>query len=263
MKKHTVNTRDIVYPTILDPSHYAEEKNAAYKNILSQSTKRVDDYFFLVSERIPKGELGKETEIFDLTDSIGFLLGDGEVSNRVGSAKKIGTPGDLVISRLRSYLREIAIVPDRGEHYNPLFSTEYYVLRSIDGSGSEWLLPYLLSNPVQTIFQFSQTGSNHPRFMDWTLIDLPIPDGIINEKDRLTQYIKTAISNYENTRNLYRLAMEELDERLEINNLRSSEYESHFVRNLKTIKGVNRLDSDFYQDRYLNLRQHLQSKNSH
>lgn len=78
--------------------------------------------------------------------------------------KKILNLGVLVVSRLRSYLKEIAVVLDSGDTML-VGSTEFIVLRPKDGAISpDVLMVYIRSKYVQTILKWCQNGSNHLRF---------------------------------------------------------------------------------------------------
>jgi hypothetical protein len=100
---------------------------------------------------------------YDLTDALTPFLDDTTPTTTAGevkSTKKWLEPGDLVISRLRSYLKEIAVVlPSDGA---PLVgSTEFIVMRSRKtGLSAEALLAFLRSAPVQTVLKWCQDGSN-------------------------------------------------------------------------------------------------------
>ncbi len=103
----------------------------------------------------------------------------------IGSAKRALAPGDVIVSRLRPYLRQIALVDDGLFALAPggnavIASTEFYVLRrkpgraagAIDPAG---LVPYLLSAPVQAALAAGQEGGHHPRFEREQLENLPVP----------------------------------------------------------------------------------------
>jgi len=98
------------------------------------------------------------------------------------SAKKRVRPGDVIISRLRPYLRQVAYVTpeiwaeDKG--LTLLCSTEFYVLRSKDEQSIAFLVPFLLGCDVQKILSASQEGGHHPRFNADTLGGLMVPDNV-------------------------------------------------------------------------------------
>src|SRR5207249_8870876 len=104
---------------------------------------------------------------FDLTDALEPVLDDSRepmTAREVGSTKKRFTAGDVVISRLRAYLREIALV--RTSPTVPAVgSSEFIVLRPRNAEqprlSRATLLVFLRSLPVQTILKWSQDGSHH------------------------------------------------------------------------------------------------------
>jgi hypothetical protein len=99
----------------------------------------------------------------------------------IGSAKRALAPGDVIISRLRPYLRQVAFVDDglfdprSGGVDAVVASTEFYVLRGKGALDAACLVPYLLSAPVQAALAAGQEGGHHPRFERAQLEDLPIP----------------------------------------------------------------------------------------
>jgi hypothetical protein len=121
---------------------------------------------------------------FDLSDALNTVLDDRVLpmpAIEVGSTKKKFRAGDVVISRLRSYLREIALVRITGS-VPAVGSTEFIVLRpraAMKGIMSqETLLVFLRSLPVQTILKWSQDGSQHPRFNEHQLLAVPVPTAV-------------------------------------------------------------------------------------
>jgi type I restriction enzyme S subunit len=132
---------------------------------------------------------------YDLTDALTPFLDDTTPTATAGeikSTKKRFEPGDLVISRLRSYLKEIAVVlaangtPQVG-------STEFIVLRSRKTKlSAEALLVFLRSAPVQTVLKWCQDGSNHPRFAEKELFLLPVPDTVLKVQENISAKIKEA-----------------------------------------------------------------------
>lgn len=83
----------------------------------------------------------------------------------LGSAKRVLRPGDLIVSRLRPYLRQVAWIDPAlaPEGLTLLASTEFVVLRPRGGESLAFLAPYLLSEPVQRALDAAQEGGHHPR----------------------------------------------------------------------------------------------------
>lgn len=113
----------------------------------------------------------------------------------IDSQKKRLRDGDLAVSRLRAYLKEIAVVRVTDE-IPAIGSSEFFVLRksvpSVVVSG-EALMVYLKSSPVQTILKWCQDGSQHPRFAERDLMAIPLPDVVADLNDELTAMVRDAL----------------------------------------------------------------------
>jgi len=99
-----------------------------------------------------------------------------------------------VISRLRSYLREIAVV--RTEiNATAMGSTEFIVLRPPKNAEitAETLWAFLRSDPVQTILRWCVDGSQHPRFSEDDLLNIPVPDAVIAAAPKIDDVFQVAI----------------------------------------------------------------------
>ena len=121
-------------------------------------------------------------------------------SSGVGSAKKLLQPGDIIISRLRPYLRQVAWVDSAlTKHFGEqkfiiAASTEFYVLRPPKEEESlAFLVPFLLSPNIQVILAASQEGGHHPRFSEKTLLSLVIPERVLSQRVPLSACVETAI----------------------------------------------------------------------
>lgn len=136
---------------------------------------------------------------FDVTHALEPVLNDEQEPvdfSDIGSTKKLMERGDVVISRLRSYLREIAIV-DCSEKYAAVGSTEFFVLRPRAKGcpiGPETLMTFLRSQAVQTILKWCQDGSQHPRFSEKDLLSIPLPNAISNVSPRIEAMVSRALS---------------------------------------------------------------------
>lgn len=234
--------------------HYHPKKLEYLKLLNSFDGLRVGEIFTSVKDIFdPKKHiLNEPARVYDLTDSLGNFLGEGNEANEetFKSAKKIVRHNDIIVSRLRSYLKEIAIVPNVDEQV--LVSTEYIVLRPNDNALPEkykYILPFLLSEPVQTILHWSQDGNEHPRFAESVLLNLKIPEVVINQKSIFREALEQAQNKIESSKILYQQAEALLLHELGLDALDLSNqiaYESSFdvfARN-------GRLDSEFYQPKY-------------
>jgi len=134
---------------------------------------------------------------FDLGDALEPFLDDTKEpmpAREVGSTKKRLKAGDVVVSRLRSYLREIAVVRTTGG-VPAVGSSEFIVLRPTGkGLAAETVLVYLRCPLVQTILKWSQDGSNHPRFDEDDLIALLVPDRLMDVSKKIEKHVHDAIA---------------------------------------------------------------------
>ena len=99
--------------------------------------------------------------------------------SRPKSAKKLARAGDLLVSRLRPYLRQIALVPPElvavlgGRAI--ACSPEFYVLRAAaPGASLAWLVPLLLADDAQAALAGAQEGGHHPRVPRDSLLGLRV-----------------------------------------------------------------------------------------
>jgi hypothetical protein len=126
-------------------------------------------------------------------------------SDELGSAKKGFQHNDVLISRLRPYLRQVAFVdndiPDAAPETELVCSTEFFVLRSESGDSIAFLVPFLLSTPVQKVLSASQEGGHHPRFDEETLLSLPIPERLILAREISSAEVVRGIALYRETEN--------------------------------------------------------------
>lgn len=120
--------------------------------------------------------------------------------SEIGSTKKVVEAGDVIVSRLRPYLRQVAYV-DRAirnwyEDVQLACSTEFYILRSRDSRPVAYLVPFLLSTPVQKVLAASQEGGHHPRFGEESLLSLPVPQSLLNESDAISEEVIKSVELY-------------------------------------------------------------------
>jgi hypothetical protein len=111
-----------------------------------------------------------------------------EINVERGSSKRRLQPGDVIISRLRPYLRQVAYVDEAlfamTEGGNDVVgSSEFYVLRGSGDFPVGALVPYLLSEPIQAALAAAQEGGHHPRFHINDLLALPVPAPIVESAE--------------------------------------------------------------------------------
>jgi hypothetical protein len=115
------------------------------------------------------------------------------------SAKKRAVAGDLVVSRLRPYLRQIALVHPGALALatgRPLaLSTEFYVLAPAKaGDDLAFLLPFLLSVDAQSALASAQEGGHHPRVPRTSLFALRVPRSLLRTRARTSCAVVEALA---------------------------------------------------------------------
>lgn len=111
------------------------------------------------------------------------ILGD-PVTGRT-SSKKIAKDGDVIVSRLRPYLRQVALIPhgtcDLLGVEKLYCSTEFFVLRPIrDDLDLAGIVAWLLSDPIQEMISAAATGGHHPRISVDLILNAPVDDRFLD-----------------------------------------------------------------------------------
>lgn len=114
---------------------------------------------------------------------------------KMGSTKRRVQAGDVIISRLRPYLRQVALVDEALFALCPggnavVVSTEFFVLRGRAGLDAAGLVPFLLSERVQAALAAGQEGGHHPRFCKELLLSLPVPDGVARQANQTARNMR-------------------------------------------------------------------------
>ena len=130
------------------------------------------------------------------SDAMGGYLNIPNAPERLNSNKKELHYGDVIISRLRPYLRQVAYVDIEPHDGTYAASTEFYVLKSISNESIAYLVPFLLCDEVQTVFVNSVEGSQHPRFKEEDLLNLIIPRALYDRRNEISADVKKALKHY-------------------------------------------------------------------
>ena len=241
---------------IWDAEHYHPDRLLVEKQLYSKDTDVLNKYVSIISDVVLPNPVYAS---YDLTEALdNFLAKEGTIG--ATSAKKIGCPGDVIISRLRSYLEEVCLLPNRPHRNIYQLSTEFVVLRSKNGEPVSWVLPFLLSRQVQTVLKWAQTGSNHPRFRAEELLCLPIKHAIQHIIPTLNDLIKDASKKYEQALNYYPEAEAELLERLGWETLQKKSIKLSYVEDFSSIANAGRFDSEYFNPVSNRVRYILQKK---
>ncbi|KAB2941641.1 MAG: type I restriction-modification system specificity subunit [Candidatus Methanoperedens nitroreducens] len=231
-----------------DAEYYHTEKLNAEKNL--------QKFFYTIEEnftpirKIEAIQSDNEYLVMDLENIVENRIDDVKSLKgwEVGSTKKTIKKGDVIISRLRSYLKQIAI----NYNYEKLLgSTECIVLRKKKDSriNKEVLFVILLSNEVQNILKWSQEGSNHPRFSQSLLckIKIPIPSEITQE--RIVELITKSNEYFILANRKYKEAERFLMTELGIQDFKVSSEKTNTIK-YSDYKNSLRLDSRYYLPKY-------------
>ncbi|HEY8076080.1 MAG TPA: hypothetical protein VIF62_18265 [Labilithrix sp.] len=106
------------------------------------------------------------------------------------SQKKRALVGDLLVSRLRPYLRQIALVQTVPPRRVLALSTEFYVLApKSDGDDLAFLLPFLLGDAAQRALAAAQEGGHHPRVPRASLFALRVPHALVRRRARTSKAV--------------------------------------------------------------------------
>jgi hypothetical protein len=122
--------------------------------------------------------------------------GNPVAASEIGSVKRPIRHGNVIISRLRTYLRQVAYVDhDFTNDFEGrvLCSTEFYVLAALDSDDISYLVPFLLTSHPQQIFLNSQEGGHHPRMPYSTLLGLSIPREIFERRQEIGERFRNAL----------------------------------------------------------------------
>jgi len=183
---------------VLTPERYNLSRNIMENNTFYNIAK----VCFIKNESftLKKIENDKNYVVFDTGDAEeGYISYKKFIDpSNIGSTKKIIKPGDVIISKLRPYLRQVGFFDtELYEAYpdNTIFlcSTEFYVLKSDEDIS--FLAPLLLTNNIQKVLIQAQEGGHHPRFKQNVLENLCIDEKNYENRFSIGEIFKKAISS--------------------------------------------------------------------
>ena len=233
---------------LLSSKFFLEDKLAYWDTLENQANKTVSHYFCHVEDTIKK--ISETVICYDLTDALTKFLHDRIQTNHIGSTKKVAHKGDFVISRLRSYLEQMAIVEEH--ELEQLFSSEFLVFRAkTDQISTYTLLALCMTNIVQTILKRGQYGTEHPRFYDFLLTNLPIPACLLIIDPYIKQTIQKALTLRELSKDYYAQAQALLLTELGLTDWKPK-HQLSFIRNFSRTQCAERIDAGYFQPKYKN-----------
>ena len=180
---------------VLTPERYNPKRRM---NINSEASIPISEIIELSNEILTTKQ-GQGVNVVQINTSVamgGYLNTSSEKTASNNSNKKKLKKGDVIISRLRPYLKQVAYVDVETENETLGASTEFYVLRSRNKESIAYLVPFLLSEPVQLVFENSVEGSQHPRFKEEDILNLQIPISIYHDRENISQRVISAIASY-------------------------------------------------------------------
>jgi restriction endonuclease S subunit len=211
---------DILNFRRFDAEYFHPQKAFVQEWLGNYSGKTIGEYFKPVREIYdpPAFDTGKSILNFDLTDALNYFVDeDGEMTpeNEIGSIRKWLKRGDVIVSRLRSYLKEIAYV-NVPQGVSAVGSSEFIVLRQLRKDvPPELLIVYLRSKPVQAILKWSQDGSNHPRFNENELLAIRLPDIVLKLQDEIRRMVQSGFQANKDAKRLLAEAKSEVERLIE------------------------------------------------
>ncbi|MDD5418137.1 MAG: hypothetical protein PHW96_04635 [Candidatus Nanoarchaeia archaeon] len=232
--------------------YYHPEKLRAIKK-LSKFKENVNYYFQTAKKTYSLKD--DEDKIVNLQNvRYGFI--DTFSPEQSKSNKKLVKQKDIIISKLRPYLKEIGYVTD--EFDGSFVSTEFIILREkIKKDERYTLIPFLFTEDVQKILFWSQQGTNHPRFNEKVLLNIGFPDISENVKNKIKQKLEQAYGNYKKARELYKKAENILNEKLCIKKIDVNNSKT-FIKSFSETLVNNRIDSEYYKPEYESYVNHIQ-----
>ncbi|MEI6986549.1 MAG: hypothetical protein WCK65_10500, partial [Rhodospirillaceae bacterium] len=207
---YSAKSADVFAAARLDAQYFMPAKRMVRDALAQLRGKTLGERFLSVRDMFdpkdaPPGTLVRN---YDVTDALQPLLDDEkepEETDAIGSIKKVFFNGDVAMSRLRAYLREIAVVRTSGK-LPAIVSSEFIVLRPRESKRNkiapETLLTFLRSAPVQTILKWCQDGSQHPRFSEGDLLSIPVPNSVADASPRIEAIVKQGFASRQSARDL-------------------------------------------------------------
>jgi len=147
--------------------------------------------------------LSERAFVFDTGNADGGLINlrlqSDTAKGRISNKKRV-PEGAVIISRLRPYLKQVAYIPvgfcDALGVEEVLCSTEFYVLIPVKTDSIAFLVPYLLSAPVQDVFQQASTGGHHPRFDEQLLTGLSISKALMKSRREVSMDVEALVLSH-------------------------------------------------------------------
>ena len=184
------------YPVVLAPERYDPRREVSTR----EGAARLSDVAMNIRKTVESIEGRGPCLVLDTSDAReGIATCRRNRVTEIGSSKKIFQVGDVIISRLRPYLRQVAYIDASVSTPSTaalLCSTEFFVLRSVDKQSIAFLVPFLLSAQVQRVLAASQEGGHHPRVRESALLTLPLPSSLLDSRAAASCSVERSVALY-------------------------------------------------------------------
>ncbi len=230
----------------IDADYYHPQKLNSLRILKNNSNIFLEDFILSVK----KNETPKDSniEIYDTgAASSHILTKDLAQKEERTSLKRKAKSGDVIISRLRPYLKQVAYIPSFID--KAYLTTEFFVLRSKNKENVSFLIPFLLTKYVQEILFWGQGGTQHPRFQEYDLLNLPVPKNILGLREILNKLISKCCKLFLESDNFYSQAEQLLLSELGLTDWKSK-HELSFIKNFFDTQEAERFDAEYFQPKY-------------
>lgn len=124
-------------------------------------------------------------------------------------ARQLVQVNDVLFSTVRTYLRNIAVVP--AQYDGQVASTGFSVLRAVNGISGNFLFYFSLTNGFLVPLAELQRGSSYPavRDIDVRVQQIPLPP--LNEQKRIVDKIEQLFSNIDEGESLLKKVQQQLN----------------------------------------------------
>ncbi len=213
-----ISNKHLVSPLILAPERYDPRRKL---EINREEIIELGEITVSIREMIKPSDDLEKCLVIDTSDAReGIIIARKKfvIGKKIGSTKKKVTNGDVIVSRLRPYLRQVAFIDEdipNTKDVQILCSTEFFILRSIDNQSIAFLVPFILSEKVQKVLAVSQEGGHHPRFIESTLLTLPVPKKLLSQRDEISKIVVSGIKSYRFSENAIQNSIEKSDRAFE------------------------------------------------
>jgi hypothetical protein len=191
VKAATILTADLAEGLILSPERYDSRRQAHADGVL------LSEVAALSTTSLRPSTVTGQWRVLDTSHAeAGLVRCDRAPVPAIGSTKRVLRSGAVIVSRLRPYLRQVGLV-DPGlmaTGAQLCCSTEFYVLTSTDEQSIAFLVPFLLSQPVQAALAAGQEGGHHPRFPSTLLMGLRIPAARMAQRTAHSAAVEAAVA---------------------------------------------------------------------